>query len=224
MSCVTSWIDLFSSFKLALHAKLKLIAAHWALLNSCMSFFGIYSPLSLCLFFLFLPFAVWTVCYSCLLPPVLGPGPRWRPGEEWWFFLQALLHVCWSAQDPAQRRGGCQIMHCLLSVVWPFYWLLTLSLTSPYLLYVWGGSGCLRASAVGLFINTGCIPAWSRMAWTWADSHKTLFPEKAWKTRTRPLFTSCPEPTQILAFFLPRLCSFSSFSLYSLLTSALLKG
>lgn len=30
-----------------------------------------------------------------------------------------------------------------------------------------GGSGCLRASTVGLFIKTGCIPAWSRTAWTW---------------------------------------------------------
>lgn len=43
--------------------------------------------------------------------------------------------------------------------------LLTLSLTSPYLLYVWG-SGRLRASTVGLNIKTGCIPAWTGMAWT----------------------------------------------------------
>lgn len=33
-------------------------------------------------------------------------GSRWGPGEERRLFLQALLHVRWSAQDPAQRRGG----------------------------------------------------------------------------------------------------------------------
>ena len=73
--------------------------------------------------FLFLAVALCAVCSSCSSSPVLlGPGLRWRPGEEWWFFLQALLHVSRPAQDPAQRRGGCQIMRYLLSDVRPLYW------------------------------------------------------------------------------------------------------
>lgn len=102
--------------------------------------------------------------------------------------------------------------------------LLTLSLTSPYLLYVWG-SGRLRASTVGLNIKTGCTQAWSGMAWTWKDMLLLQFlAEKAWGTRKRPLFTSSLEPTQILAFFSAMLMFFLISSLHSLLTSALLRG
>lgn len=54
--------------------------------------------------------------------------------------------------------------------------------------------------------------------------HFHIFTEKASRTG-KYLFTSCLEPTQILAFFLLRLCSFSFFFLFSLyfLTSALLR-
>ena len=90
------------------------------------------------------------------------------------------------------------------------------------------GSGRLRASTVGLNIKNGCIPACSGMAWTWKDMLVCqFFTEKAWGTRKRPLFTSSLEPTQILAFFSVTLLFFFLFffsSLYSLLTSALLRG
>lgn len=53
---------------------------------------------------------------------------------------------------------------------------------------VWGGSGRLRASTVGLNIKTGCIPAWSGMAWTWKDMLLLQFlTEKAWGGQEKEL-------------------------------------
>lgn len=84
---------------------------------------------------------------------------------------------------------------------------------------VWGGSGRLRASTVGLNIKTGCIPAWSGMAWTWKDMLLLQFlTEKAWGgTRKRTLFTSSLEPTQILAFFFCHASVLLSFFLLCIL-------
>lgn len=104
--------------------------------------------------------------------------------------------------------------------------LVTLSLTSPYLLYVCGGSGHLRASTVGLNIKTGCIPAWSGTTWKWKDMLSFQFlTEKAWGGLEKDLCL-LPLLSQLryLPFFLPCLCSIFFSSLYSLLTSALPRG
>lgn len=55
--------------------------------------------------------------------------------------------------------------------------------------------------------------------------HFEIFTGKASRTRkTKYLFTSCLEPTQILAFFLLRLCSFSFFSFLSVFSDLCLTG
>lgn len=96
--------------------------------------------------------------------------------------------------------------------------LVTLSLTSPYLLYVCGGSGHLRASTVGLNIKTGCIPAWSGTTWKWKDMLSFQFlTEKAWGGLEKDLCL-LPLLSQLryLPFFLPCLCSiFFFFSVFS---------
>lgn len=126
--------------------------------------------------------------------------PRWRPGEERWFSLQALLHVRWTAQDPTQRRGGCQNLCRHLSDVRPvsMHCWLSLSLTSPYLLYVWGSQYC-RA------INQNWMhPARSRV-----DRHDgTLFSFSFQRKRHRGLekdLCLLPVSRQLrcLPFFLP---------------------
>lgn len=94
------------------------------------------------------------VCLSAPPPPPAAPppppprrrdvAPRRRPGEERRLHLQALLHVHWTAQDPAPRRGRRQNLRRHLSGLPPlFFFFFPLSfscfssemqLTSPYLL------------------------------------------------------------------------------------------
>lgn len=90
---------------------------------------------------------------SCCPSPALprrrrDVAPRRRPGEERRLHLQALLHVHWTAQDPAPRGGRRQDLRRHLSGLPPLFFFFFLFLFPAFPLkcnsllhiysYVWG--------------------------------------------------------------------------------------
>lgn len=135
-------LTLFSSLKPTLNNKLKPIPAHWALFNFLHELVDHFSLLSLCF-----PFSFWLSLCALSAPPApplmcwdmisgedleRNDGSSSRP-----YYMSPGLHKILRRGEEGAKLGPASWAMCC-----HFTELMTLSLTSPYLLFFWGGGDC----------------------------------------------------------------------------------